>query len=74
MREDWEEQVELIATGRLDELDARMGTYLQIRPKAANARLPGAGSGRGRRSDTDAAAGVLPASDFHALDPGSRNL
>ena len=38
LREDWEEQVELIATGRLDELDARMGTYLQIRPKAANAR------------------------------------
>ena len=38
LREDWEEQVELIVTGRLHELDARMGTYLQIRPKAANAR------------------------------------
>ena len=38
LRDDWEEQMELIATGRIDELDARFGTYLQVRPKAANAR------------------------------------
>jgi len=36
LREDWEEQMELIVTGQLDELDARLGTYLQIRPKAAD--------------------------------------
>jgi DNA mismatch repair protein MutH len=38
LREDWEEQVEIIATGRMHELDARLGTYLQVRPKAANSR------------------------------------
>lgn len=38
LREDWEEQVELISTGHLDEIDARLGTYLQIRPKAADSR------------------------------------
>ncbi len=38
LREDWEEHMELIATGRIDELDARLGSYLQVRPKAANAR------------------------------------
>ncbi len=36
LRRDWEEHVELIATGRLGEIDARMGTWLQVRPKGAN--------------------------------------
>ncbi|MFT4563712.1 MAG: DNA mismatch repair protein MutH [Gammaproteobacteria bacterium] len=38
LRADWEEHMERIAFGRLDELDARLGTYLQIRPKALNRR------------------------------------
>lgn len=38
LREDWEELVELMATGRLHELDARLGRYLQVRPKGANGR------------------------------------
>lgn len=36
--EDYEEHMELIQLGRLDEIDARLGTYLQVRPKAANGR------------------------------------
>lgn len=36
LREDWEEHIERIALGYLDELDARLGTYLQVRPKALN--------------------------------------
>jgi DNA mismatch repair protein MutH len=36
LRADWEEHIERIAFGHLDELDARHGTYLQIRPKALN--------------------------------------
>jgi DNA mismatch repair protein MutH len=36
LREDWEEHIERIALGYLDELDARLGTYLQVRPKAIN--------------------------------------
>lgn len=39
LRADWEEHMELLTTGRFDELDARLGDYLQIRPKAANSRV-----------------------------------
>ena len=35
---DWSELVCMISTGRLSEIDARMGDYLQVRPKAADAR------------------------------------
>lgn len=35
---DWYELTTMIATGRLDEINATLGQYLQIRPKAANAR------------------------------------
>ncbi len=38
LRQDWEEHMELLATGRFDQLDARLGTYLQVRPKAADGR------------------------------------
>jgi len=38
LREDWEELMELLVTGSYAQLDARVGRYLQIRPKAANAR------------------------------------
>lgn len=38
LRSDWEELTELIVTGHLDEIDARRGEVLQIRPKGANAR------------------------------------
>jgi DNA mismatch repair protein MutH len=38
LQADWEELMELICTGDLDRVSARQGQYLQIRPKAANAR------------------------------------
>ncbi|MBI3563315.1 MAG: DNA mismatch repair endonuclease MutH [Gammaproteobacteria bacterium] len=38
LRQDWEEIMELIGTGRIDELSAGLGTYVQVRPKAANHR------------------------------------
>lgn len=38
LKQDWEELMELVALGRWDSLSAEQGTYLQIRPKAANAR------------------------------------
>lgn len=34
LQADWEEHIEHIALGHLEALDARMGTYLQVRPKA----------------------------------------
>ena len=44
LRADWEEFMELICVGRIDEISAHFGTCLQIRPKAA--------SGRSRRRAT----------------------
>ncbi|MGR8920810.1 MAG: DNA mismatch repair endonuclease MutH [Gammaproteobacteria bacterium] len=44
LRSDWEEHMELIATGRLAELDARLGVALQVRPKAPNRDALGAAS------------------------------
>lgn len=38
LERDWTEFALLIGTGRLAEIDARMGDYLQVRPKAANGR------------------------------------
>lgn len=39
LRSDWEELTEMIAQDGLDRISARHGRYLQIRPKAANARV-----------------------------------
>jgi len=38
LRQDWEEIMDLVQLGRIDELSACHGTYLQVRPKAANSR------------------------------------
>jgi len=55
LREDWEELIDLMATGRLHELDARLGRYLQVRPKGAN------GSALTRAHDADGVdAATLP--------------
>lgn len=35
---DWQELTTLITTGRLEEISASQGEYLQVRPKAANAK------------------------------------
>lgn len=37
LKQDWEELMDLICTGQLANISAKQGTYLQIRPKAANA-------------------------------------
>ena len=38
LRADWEELMDLVCLGRVDEIGAHFGTCIQIRPKAANAR------------------------------------
>jgi len=38
LRRDWEELMEKISLGNLDQVSARIGQYLQIRPKAMDAR------------------------------------
>jgi DNA mismatch repair protein MutH len=38
LKQDWEELTELMTLGKFDELSALKGQYLQIRPKAANAK------------------------------------
>ena len=39
LRADWEDLAGLIAQGRTEEITAHLGTYLQVRPKAAHARI-----------------------------------
>ena len=54
LAQDWEELTELVATGRLDEIDARLGVHLQIRPKARDASIRTAAvGGDGRRVRTN---------------------
>ena len=36
LQQDWEEHMDLILLGRIDEISAHQGTYLQVRPKAAD--------------------------------------
>ena len=36
LQQDWEEHMDLILLGRIEEISAHQGTYLQIRPKAAD--------------------------------------
>jgi DNA mismatch repair protein MutH len=38
LKEDWEELTGLMVTGRLSEIHAGLGRYLQVRPKAANGK------------------------------------
>lgn len=38
LQQDWEELTELMLLGQFEKLSARYGEYLQIRPKAANAK------------------------------------
>ena len=38
LAQDWFELTSFLTQGKLHEVDARMGQYLQVRPKAANAR------------------------------------
>jgi len=39
LKQDWEELMELLQLGGIESLTARHGTYLQIRPKAANSKV-----------------------------------
>ncbi len=45
LRQDWEELMELVTLGKIDEITAHHGVYLQIRPKGANARSLRRGTG-----------------------------
>lgn len=39
LQNDWEELMEMVRTGHVEEITARLGEVLQIRPKAANSRI-----------------------------------
>lgn len=43
---DWQELMEVVALGEVDSLTAYHGSYLQVRPKAANAKVRRLGVGR----------------------------
>lgn len=53
LKQDFEELMDKVCLGELESLSARQGTYLQIRPKAANARALKTGTdSTGRLSET----------------------
>lgn len=53
LRSDWEEIMEMITLGKLDQVSARHGRWLQLRPKAANAAaLTGGFDAEGRPGAT----------------------
>ncbi|MFZ7197706.1 DNA mismatch repair endonuclease MutH [Avibacterium avium] len=53
LQQDWEELMEYIVFGRLDEITARLGEVLQLRPKGANSKALTKGIGRnGEMIDT----------------------
>ncbi len=47
LRQDWEELMDLVCLGGLARLSARLGTYLQIRPKAADSHVLAPAIGEG---------------------------
>jgi len=48
LKNDWQEFMDMICMGELEHISSQHGTYLQIRPKAANARaLTGTANARG---------------------------
>ncbi|OCG43928.1 DNA mismatch repair endonuclease MutH [Gilliamella sp. Choc5-1] len=38
LKQDWEELMDMVTLGKVEKITARYGTYLQIRPKAANGK------------------------------------
>jgi DNA mismatch repair protein MutH len=46
LRTDWEELMEMIALGQIENISARHGQYLQLRPKAANGSILTEGIGK----------------------------
>jgi DNA mismatch repair protein MutH len=46
LRTDWEELMEMIALGQIENITARHGQYLQLRPKAANGSILTEGIGK----------------------------
>jgi len=40
LRQDWEELMELIALGKIEQITARLGQYLQLRPQSGRRQSP----------------------------------
>lgn len=59
LQTDWEELVELLAVGRRDQISARIGSVLQLRPKAADA------SSRSAAMDETGAPSSMPPRGFY---------
>ena len=53
LEDDWNELTDLAATGRFDQIDGRLGTFLQLRAKAPHSRaLTSANNSEGRSAPT----------------------
>lgn len=68
LRADWEELMGQIGAGAIEEVDARSGRWLQLRPKGANARA------RVRAFDADGAPFWAPTKGFYLRSELTRAL
>lgn len=68
LREDWEELMEMLSAGGIDRIDARIGQYLQLRPKAANGRA------LARSFDTDGEPGLALPRGFYLRPHFTRRI
>jgi DNA mismatch repair protein MutH len=59
LRHDWEELMDMVVMGELNRVSAHHGTWLQIRPKAADSRA------RGRSTNADGTPGVALPRGFY---------
>ena len=46
LKQDWEELMDLIVLGKLEQITARIGEVMQLRPKGANSRAVTKGIGK----------------------------
>ena len=51
LRQDWEELMDYIVLGKLDQITARIGEVMQLRPKGANSKAITKGIGKNGGSD-----------------------
>ena len=66
LRRDWEELMDMVCLGRLEEITARHGVCLQIRPKAANSRALRIATGAGGEQTLSLPRGFYLRSSFTA--------
>ena len=66
LQQDWEELIETVSLGKVETLNAKLGVYLQIRPKAADSKaVRKYGNWRRWHTNSNITSRFLPANDIY---------